>query len=89
MSRMRETMPGVVVVDIHGMNTYQAGVRINHVLTRKGGVYRIRVIHGYRGGTVLRDFVRETYADDPRVKRLDLSHAGSTDLVLRELFEEE
>lgn len=85
MSRMRETLPGVVCIDVHGMNCYQAGVRINAALSRTGGVYRIRVIHGYRRGTAIRDFVRETYAGDPRVRRLDLSMPGSTDLVIREL----
>ena len=75
----------VVEVDLHGSNCYQAEVKINAALSRSRGVYRIRVIHGYRNGTVLKDFVRERYADDPRVLRLDLSRAGSTDLDLREL----
>lgn len=84
MSRIRETLPGVVCVDVHGNNLYQAEVKINAALRRTGGVYRIRVIHGYRNGTVLRDFVREHYAKDPRVKRLDTNHPGTTDLLIRE-----
>ena len=47
-----------------------------------GGVYRLRLIHGYHGGTALRDLCRE-YAGHPRVLRL-VASPGSTDLVLRE-----
>lgn len=47
-----------------------------------GGVYRLRLIHGYHGGTALRDLCRE-YAGHPRVLRL-VASSGSTDLVLRE-----
>ena len=47
-----------------------------------GGVYRLRLIHGYHGGTALRDLCRE-YARHPRVLRL-VASSGSTDLVLRE-----
>lgn len=46
------------------------------------GVYRLRLIHGYHGGTALRDLCRE-YAGHPRVLRL-VASPGSTDLVLRE-----
>ena len=49
-------------------------------------VYRIRVIHGYRGGTVLRDAVRTHYMDHPKVKRIGTGlDPGRTDLILREL----
>ena len=44
--------------------------------------YRLRLIHGYHGGTALRDLCRE-YAGHPRVLRL-VASPGSTDLVLRE-----
>ena len=59
---------------------------INAALRRCGGsVYRLEVVHGYHGGTQLRDMVRRTYVKHPKVKRLELSlNPGVTELVLRE-----
>ena len=77
---------GILELDLHGMNTYQAKTAIDSQLKRaKQGVYRIRLIHGYRGGTALRDFIRAEYSRHPKVKRLIPSpDGGSTELVLRE-----
>ncbi|MCX4370572.1 MAG: hypothetical protein OSJ58_01950 [Dysosmobacter sp.] len=78
--------PGVVTVDLHGKNTYQAKITIDALLRRTGGgTYRLRLIHGCHGGTALRDFIRETYATHPKVCRLLCSpDGGATELVLRE-----
>lgn len=77
--------PGVVTVDLHGKNTYQAKIAIDARLRRSRGVYRLRLIHGFHGGTALRDFIRETYARHPQVLRLVPSpDGGATELVLRE-----
>ena len=77
---------GILELDLHGMNTHQAKIAIDSQLKRaKGGVYRLRLIHGYRGGTALRDMIRETYRHHPRVLRVELGlNPGETDLVLRE-----
>lgn len=77
---------GILELDLHGMNTYQAKIAIDSQLKRaKQGVYRIRLIHGYHGGTALRDMIRETYRHHPRVLRVELGlNPGETDLVLRE-----
>ena len=74
-------------LDIHNMNKTQAIAAIDAKLRRAGGeVYRLRIIHGYRGGTVLRDMVRKHYKDHAKVKRIELSlNPGETDFVLREL----
>jgi len=74
-------------IDIHAMTQVQAMAAIDARLRRaKGDVYRLRVIHGYRSGTALRDMVRRRYAGHPKVKRLELGlNPGITDLVLREL----
>ena len=75
---------GVVELDLHGMNTYQAQIAVDAALRRAGnGTYRLRLIHGYHGGTALRDLCRE-YAGHPRVLRL-VASPGSTDQVLRDL----
>ena len=50
------------------------------------GTYRIRCIHGFHGGTALRDMIRSEYAHHPKVIRLEAdADGGTTDLVLREL----
>lgn len=78
--------PGVVTVDLHGKNTYQARVTVDALLRRTGrSAYRLRLIHGCHGGTALRDFIREHYGHHPQVLRLvSSSDGGATDLVLRE-----
>lgn len=78
--------PGIVTLDLHGRNTYQAKISIDAALRRAGGgTYRLRLIHGYHGGTALRDFIRAEYSRHPKVKRLLLSpDGGATELVLRE-----
>lgn len=77
---------GIITLDLHGKNTYQAKVAIDAQLRRAGaGVYRIRLIHGNHGGTALRDLIRMEYAHHPKIKRLILSSdGGATELVLRE-----
>ena len=78
---------GFQQVDVHGMNRAQAFVAIDALLRRAdGAVYTVRVIHGYRGGTVLRDAIRAHYKNHPKVKRIELGiNPGETDLILREL----
>ena len=73
-------------LDIHNMNRTQAVAAIDAKLRRAGGdVYRLRIVHGYRGGTALRDGIRGRYAAHPKVKRVELGlNPGQTDLVLRE-----
>ena len=75
-------------IDVHNMTRVQAVTAIDAKLKRAdSGVYRIRVIHGYHGGTVLRDAVRSRYAKHPKVKRIELGlNPGETVLVLRELY---
>ena len=74
-------------IDVHQMTKAQALVAIDARLKRAGsGVYRLRVIHGYHSGTVLRDAVRAHYRHHPKVLRLEIGlNPGETDLILREL----
>ena len=75
---------GIVEIDLHGKNVYQARLTIDAALRRaRNGTYRLRIIHGYQGGTALRDMVRQEYAG--RVARVVILDQGRTDLVLREL----
>ena len=74
-------------IDVHGMTRAQAFTAIDARLRRAdAAVYSLRVVHGYRSGTVLRDAVREHYRNHPKVKRIELGlNPGETDLILREL----
>ena len=74
-------------LDVHNMTRAQAITAIDAVLRRtKGEVYRLKVIHGYHGGTALRDAVRAHYRGHPKVLRVELGlNPGETDLVLKEL----
>jgi len=71
-------------IDLHGCNAYQARVAIDAALRKKGGVHRLRLIHGHNRGTVLRDMIWEEYASRPGVIRLIKIDDATTDIVLRE-----
>ena len=77
---------GIVEADLHGMNRYQAKLTLEAALRRAGReVYRIRVIHGYHGGTELQSLVREEIAGNKKVLRWEVGlNPGETDLILRE-----
>ena len=68
---------GVMELDLHGMNTYQAQIAIDAALRRCGG-------GGYRGGTAIRDMLWTVYNKRSQVKRLVSISEGVTELVLRE-----
>lgn len=79
---------GVMELDIHGMTKYQAQICIDSQLKQaKSDLYVIRVIHGYHGGTELREMVRKEYKDHPKVKRVEYDlNPGITKLILRDLY---
>ena len=75
---------GILTVDLHGYNQYQAKIRLDSAFRRVGReVYRIRVIHGHNGGTALRELTR-TYETHPKVKRM-IATEGDTTFILREI----
>lgn len=80
-------LSGFQEVDVHGMNKVQAFAAIDARLRRAdGAVYTLRVIHGYHGGTVLREAIRTRYKHHPKVLRIELGmNQGETDLILKEL----
>lgn len=79
-------MPGIVELDIHGMNRHQAKLFIDSKLKAcDRSVYCMRIIHGYHGGVELTDMVRSVYRHHPKVIRISLGlNRGITDLILRE-----
>ena len=74
-------------IDVHNMTRTQAITAIDARLRRAdASVYRLRVIHGFHSGTVLRDAIRVHYRGHPKVKRIEIGlNQGETDLILREL----
>lgn len=80
---------GITEVDLHGMTVEAARVRVEREVAAAGvSVYRIRLIHGFHGGTGIRSMIQEEfgYGREPKVLRiLPGSNPGITELVLREL----
>lgn len=74
-------------IDIHNMTKAQAQIAVDAALRRaNSSVYTLRVIHGFHGGTALREMVRNRYRKHPKVVRVEVGlNPGETDLVLREL----
>ncbi len=76
----------VLEVDVHGLNAFQARTLIDSKLKKAKGTYKIRVIHGYNNGTVLRDMIRREYSGKKGVVRVEIGvNQGQTDLVLKEI----
>jgi DNA-nicking Smr family endonuclease len=88
MAKFDSPQSGIIEVDVHGMTKRQAWAVINQKLNTAGyGVYRVRVIHGFHGGTELRNMVRRDFKNHPKVKRIEVGlNPGDTDLIIRELF---
>lgn len=80
---------GVIEVDLHGMTVEEAKKCIDSKLRATGkSVYRLRLVHGYHGGTGIKSMIREeySYGRDERVLRVEGGwNDGITELVLREL----
>lgn len=78
---------GIKILDLHGFTVYQAQIALDAALKKSRGVYRIRVVHGYHGGTAIRDLVRKDYAKRQGVLRVEAGlNQGETDLVLKEWY---
>lgn len=73
-------------IDLHGKNLYQARIAVSSALTRATAAdYRLKIIHGYRQGSAIRDMIREEFRSHPRVIRFEPgSNPGQTEIVLRE-----
>ena len=80
---------GVIEIDLHGMRVEEAVRRTkSEVVKAPGSVYIIRLIHGYHGGTRIREALEDefSYGRDSKVKRIKQgNNPGITELILREL----
>ena len=81
-------MTGIIEIDVHKMNVEEALNAIQKQIDNAGkSVYRIRVIHGYHGGTRIAAGIREEfgYEREPKVRRIVVGqNQGITELILRE-----
>ncbi|MCR5303432.1 MAG: Smr/MutS family protein [Lachnospiraceae bacterium] len=79
----------VIELDLHGLTVDQAEKRVERaVASADGGVYIIRVIHGFNRGTAIRTMLNETYGRgyDRKVIRVRPgSNPGTTELMLKEM----
>ena len=82
------TNSGITEIDLHGKNAEEARSLIDRSLLDAGRqVYRLRLIHGYHGGTRMKSMILEEYGycRSPRVLRIEPgANPGITELVLRE-----
>ena len=77
----------IAEIDLHGKSQRQAERIIDDALRLAGaGTYQIRLIHGFHGGTALRDMIRARYQTHEKVKRIITQDFGITILVLKELY---
>lgn len=78
----------ILTIDVHGCLTEEAVNKVEKLVESAGpGVYRIRVIHGYHGGTRIREGIRRElgYGLVPKIKRIvPGENEGITELILRE-----
>ena len=81
---------GVIEVDLHGLNVEEAIRKVRNELNKAGAsVYSIRLIHGFHGGTRIKEAIEDEFGfgREPKVKRIKPgSNPGITELVLREMF---
>lgn len=78
----------IIELDLHKYAVREAVARIDKEIRDAGrSVYRIRVIHGFHGGTGIRDAIRREfgYGLEPKILRIvSGENQGITELILRE-----
>ena len=81
---------GIIEIDCHKMSAEQAVNAVEKKVNEAPmSVYRIRVIHGFNGGTRIRDAIRRElgYGLNSKILRIENGdNQGITELVLKEYF---
>ncbi len=81
--------PGIIEIDLHGLRVEDAVRKAqNAVYKANSSVYIIRLIHGYHGGTRIKEAIEDefSYGRNDKVKSIRQgNNPGITELVLREL----
>ncbi|MCR4657801.1 MAG: Smr/MutS family protein [Lachnospiraceae bacterium] len=80
---------GIMEVDLHGMTVEEAVRKARYMVAKApASVYTVRLIHGFHGGTKIKDAIENefTHGNNKKVIRIKSGgNLGTTDLVLREL----
>lgn len=73
-------------LDLHGMTVYQARNAVASALKRATAAdYRLKIIHGYKNGSAIRDMLMDEFSKHPRIMRVETTvNPGQTVFVLRE-----
>ncbi len=83
-----ELTSGIIEIDLHGLRAEEAVRKAEEAVNRaSGSVYIIRLIHGYHGGTRIREAIEDefSYGRVPKVRKIRPgSNPGITELILRE-----
>ncbi len=78
---------GIIEIDLHGLRVEEAIRKVkNEVRKAPGSVYVIRLIHGYHGGTRIKEAIEDefSYGRDDKVKSIRNGvNPGITELVLK------
>lgn len=86
----RNPMSPILEIDVHGLTVDAAIQKIDKLVqSADNTVYRVRVIHGFNGGTRIRDAIRREfgYGLEPKVKQItEGSNPGITELVLKAYY---
>jgi hypothetical protein len=68
------------------MTVYQARNAVTSALKRATAAdYRLKIIHGYKNGSAIRDMLMDEFSKHPRIIRVETTfNPGQTVFVLRE-----
>lgn len=76
----------VTEVDIHGCSIVQAKQIVDDALNKvPNEIKEVRVIHGYRGGTSLQEFIRKQYKHKRCKRKIVSMNAGEIILIVNTL----
>ncbi len=80
---------GIIEIDLHGMRVEEAVKAVQKEVAKAApSVYTIRAIHGYHGGTRIREAIEDEFSYGRNAKVLRVrqgNNPGITELVLREM----
>ncbi len=78
---------GIIEIDLHGLRVEEAIRKVkNEVRKAPGSVYMIRLIHGFHGGTRIKEAIEDefSYGRVEKVKNVRPgTNYGITELILR------
>ncbi len=78
-------MPYSIEIDLHGHTSESAKAKLNETLKKlPKDVREIEIIHGYRGGTSLRNMVRKYKHPKIEQKIIGLNQGTTTFIIKRE-----